>query len=199
MRKEELENLKIGDIVSISAHSSRNYGKRGMVTEIGTIWEGRGTTGIFLKPLGCEFEFGKGYTLTKREKETNTYMYRHTALKIENPEKDNKNTILMKMFNLPIQESAYLYVPFNNQLKVYEGCIRMNCYMNGICITKTETIKCSDEPKVVYNNVVWLAERDDNLARAIFIQYEEAEIIILKEQIETKSNMIQNLKGEIVL
>lgn len=93
MKKEELENLKICDVVTISARASRNYGKRGTVAYIGVIWEGRGTTGIYVKPLDCEFEFGKSTTLNQREIRTHTYMYRHTALKLENkePEKRDKS------------------------------------------------------------------------------------------------------------
>lgn len=43
---------------------------------------------------------------------------------------------------------------------------------------------CSKEPRVVYNAVVWLPERDDDLARNILIKYEENVIALLQEKID---------------
>lgn len=91
MKKEDLKNLKIGDVVSVLARG-RNYEKRGIVTEICIDWLDKGL--IYLSPLECEFEFGKEHTLTKKEIKTNTYAYKHSALKIDN--KESKKLVIPK-------------------------------------------------------------------------------------------------------
>lgn len=99
-----------------------------------------------------------------------------------------------------IKKDAYLYSLSNDKIKMYEGDIRMISWYNDIiCTTQTKNIKCSAEPGVVHGNVVWLPERDDNRAITHFIQYGEAEVMSLKERIENKQNIIENLKGRLSL
>lgn len=95
-----------------------------------------------------------------------------------------------------INKNAYLYSLWDGQLKVYEGDVHETWTPLGTSVTKMNTMACSKEPKTVYNSVVWLEERNDNLARACLIIYEEAEIAILQEQMEHHQNKIRILKGE---
>jgi len=95
-----------------------------------------------------------------------------------------------------IVEKAFLYSLWSGKFRVFEGDIRESG-IGGHCGLFGSRIKrflCSKEPRVVYNAVVWLTERDDNLARSILVKYEENAIALLQEKIEnhyTKISILQ--------
>ena len=53
-------------------------------------------------------------------------------------------------------------------------------------------------PLLVYNAIVWLENKDDNIAAAILIEYQEKQIAKLNEKILNHKNKIQILKGGII-
>jgi len=78
MNKEEVRDLRIGDIVVVSSKQSRNFGKRGTVIDILRF---NYRANIVIKPLECEFVIIKDRDkLTKRENPC----YSHYALRVEN-------------------------------------------------------------------------------------------------------------------
>lgn len=97
------------------------------------------------------------------------------------------------------KQKAYLYSMWNNELVMKEGYIdytkfyyrndRVPFHIDGHYKTM-----CGREPGFVYNGFVWLTERDDELARRIFIGYEEMRIADLERQLENHKQKIKILK-----
>lgn len=54
---------------------------------------------------------------------------------------------------------------------------------------------CKLEPGKVHNDLVWLEDRDDNLAIELFIEREENRIKELKEKIHKYEQKIEIIKG----
>jgi ribosomal protein L24 len=181
MNRTEFYDLEIGDMVVVTIQG-KNKGKLGIVREI--IREGLPSDGAYIEPFQCEFEYANASTLKSKCKD-GLHHYNHRAINYRVAKAE------------PLKSNVYLYSLRMGELKVYEGEVRKTVNLDGIFITETGNIACSSEPRDVYNGVVWLPEKHDNLAKSILIQYEEAEIAILKEKIEYHSNIIRNLKGEI--
>ena len=96
-----------------------------------------------------------------------------------------------------IQINAYLYQIQKGVLNIYEGNVHRTWKeYEGAFITKTKNRMCSSKSEFVCNAAVWLHERNDDLARALLIQYEEEEISILNKKIENHKMKILILKGE---
>lgn len=101
----------------------------------------------------------------------------------------------MKEQKQPIHEKVYLYSLWSGMLKVYEGDIYSSPWAGqGSFLSDGKRKGCSLEPKKVHNAMVWIPERDDQLARVILIQYEEMEIKKLQDKIENHLNRINILK-----
>ena len=64
-------------------------------------------------------------------------------------------------------------------------------FADGTCI------EVNKSPLLVHNAIVWLEEKDDIIAAAILIEYQEQQISKLKEKIENHKNKIQILRGDI--
>ena len=95
-------------------------------------------------------------------------------------------------------ENGFLYSLWNGRFMVYEGCVTPSVFDDnlGNFKTRTKTINCNIKPKVVYNAVVWLSTRNDELAKQILIEYEEVQIIKLQFKIDNHLTKIKVLKEE---
>jgi hypothetical protein len=54
----------------------------------------------------------------------------------------------------------------------------------------------ANQPKEIYYRKLWLTERDDELAKELYIKYHERKIESLEKNIETHKYYISVLKGE---
>lgn len=77
MNKEELKNLRIGDIVIVSGHGN-NKGKRGIVNDIVRFGGERGET--YLNPLDGEFTFYNQNT--RRRNKDGLYGFAHQTIQL---------------------------------------------------------------------------------------------------------------------
>lgn len=97
-----------------------------------------------------------------------------------------------------IIENAYLYSMWSGRLKAYEGSVYVYhgaaTRPASFVIKNEKRFMCSDKPGEVCNAVVWLAEKDDKLARKILIEYEEKQIAALMEKVENHQSKIFILK-----
>jgi len=93
MRKEEVLDLRIGNIVVVSSKNSKNLGKRGTVRDIIRF---DGSANILVEPIDCQFEFSKGQEpFTKN----GAYKYSHYALQLDDkPLKEPTKPIVNKEF-----------------------------------------------------------------------------------------------------
>lgn len=102
------------------------------------------------------------------------------------------------MDNIVIQTNACLYTVKRGILNMYEGDVHKTWQdWEGLFKTGNKNIPCSSQSKFVVNGMVWLLERNDDLARDLLIQYEEAQIAMLERGIEINRIKIKMLKGEI--
>ena len=96
---------------------------------------------------------------------------------------------------------AYLYLLSNGQLKTHEGLVQTCIYTNhnnvATFVAKRLRFTCSAELGVVHNSVVWFAEQNDEYAKTILIEYEEAAILVLQARIDNHLQKIQALKANI--
>lgn len=96
---------------------------------------------------------------------------------------------------------GYLYSRWRGKFEVFEGYIEVSRYASNHSRfvyrrgRKEKTMQCSPNPGEVYNSVVWLTERDDELAKKMFIEYEEFILEELREKIEKHEQAIEKLKG----
>ena len=89
MNKKELQNLRIGDVVVISAKNSKNNGKRGTVIDIVRQYD-KGN--ITVRPLDCVFVMAtRGY---QKIAEDGNLWWSHYALQLDG--KEIKEKILPK-------------------------------------------------------------------------------------------------------
>lgn len=96
---------------------------------------------------------------------------------------------MTKNINQIIKENCYLYSTWSGKLKVEPGRVMISndkndFYGKFIKFKKTTALTCHKEPGKVYNSIVWLPERNDDLAKLILINYHESAIEELKEKIE---------------
>lgn len=88
---------------------------------------------------------------------------------------------------------GYVYSLWTGQLKVEEGDVYNSIYDERLAsfITKNKKkYQCALNPGIIYNGIVWLLERDDNLARQIMIDYEEGMILKLEDKISNHRHKI---------
>ena len=96
---------------------------------------------------------------------------------------------------------GYLYSRYKGRFEVHYGTITpLNYgrrrdyarfeYTNG---QKEKRLQCWYKPGVVYYGTVWLTERDDELARKLFLDYEKNCILELEERIDRHHGCIETL------
>ena len=99
---------------------------------------------------------------------------------------------------------GYLYSRYKDRLNVYYGTITpLNYggrrdyarfeYVNG---QKEKRLQCWYKPGVIYYGTVWLYERDDELARKLFLEYEKNCIKELEERITRHWRCIETLTNQ---
>lgn len=96
-------------------------------------------------------------------------------------------------------ETVYKYTLRNGEFFAHEGTVveggsRKCVYFKAK--SSTERYPKETEFGVVHTNgpSLWLAERDDELAKRIFIEYEEQGLADLQKQFERKTELIKLLK-----
>lgn len=89
------------------------------------------------------------------------------------------------------KDNVYLYSRYRGRFDVYQGCVRPSNYGRGryaqfiyIRNGKESSLQCDPDPGVVHHSVVWLTERNDQLARDVFVKHEEDAIQALRDKIE---------------
>lgn len=94
-------------------------------------------------------------------------------------------------------ENAYIYSMWSGELEVYNGKVetkRPDKPNMGVFVGEGKIFTCSNDPSQVYNAVVWLPERDDELAKSYLIDYEECQIAILSRKIRHHQDKIKRIK-----
>lgn len=94
---------------------------------------------------------------------------------------------------------VYKYTVRNGKLFVHEGEVRtVGIHQNVYFKDNYQRTRCPkrEEFGVILSNgpSLWLGERDDKLAKQLFIEFEEAGLAKLQEQINIKSELIRKLK-----
>lgn len=89
------------------------------------------------------------------------------------------------------KDKVYLYSRYRGRFDVYEGDLRSSNYGRGRYYQfifkrngKESCLQCSGESGVVHHSVLWLPERNDQLARDLFIEHERTIIKELQDKIE---------------
>lgn len=95
---------------------------------------------------------------------------------------------------------AYLYmIDKDDTLSVHEGRITYGRYpwtKQGYFTTDdNQRYFVSSEPSKLYYRKVWLQERDDNLAKKLYIEYHERKIKELEHNIELHKKAIKTFGG----
>ena len=98
-------------------------------------------------------------------------------------------------------ETVYKYTLRNGEIFVHEGMvIEQGSHKNVYFKTKglTERYPKKTEFGIVHSSgpSLWLSDRDDELAKCIFVEYEERCLTDLQKQIERKLQLIKALKGD---
>jgi len=93
--------------------------------------------------------------------------------------------------------NAYLYSLWSGEFKVYEGDVYESIYgdIRGAFKTGLKKFRCSNKPVVVYNSTVWLPNRNDNFAKTILIEHENAEIDKLRKKIDDRLTRVLILEN----
>lgn len=103
---------------------------------------------------------------------------------------------------------GYLYSIWRDYLKIYEGEAITLEYINEnhrrikprrvslFVMNNGKKFGCSEEPGVVFNKMVWLTEKNDDIGRDLLIEYERLCIERLKEKIYGHRHTIEILKKE---
>lgn len=97
--------------------------------------------------------------------------------------------------------TGYVYSMWSGRLIAYKGTAYTSIH-EGMANFYTESdkkIQCSTEPGTIYNAVIWLTERDDELAKKLLIDYEEKQISKLQEKIDNHRHKIKTIKEGAVL
>lgn len=100
---------------------------------------------------------------------------------------------------------GYLYSIWTGRIIVAEGYAEMilmnrndvqgRFIVEDIASNKKKRYQCAAAPRLMFNKVIWLEERDDDLAKSLFIKYEEQCIKELEEKIKNHEQNIKTLKG----
>lgn len=101
-----------------------------------------------------------------------------------------------------IIEDAFLYILLPEEVKIYRGTININVEgFDGIGDFKSihgERFVCSNKSNEFFNSMVWLENRDDQLASDIMIKYhEDITASIKKKMDERMSYKINLIRGEL--
>lgn len=97
------------------------------------------------------------------------------------------------------EPKIYLYTRWQGKFKVLEGHVEYSRYYRGHARfiyqngRKEKYVQCGLEAGIVSNRVVWLTERNDELARKIFIEYERDRISELEYKIVCHRQNIEDL------
>lgn len=92
--------------------------------------------------------------------------------------------------------TGWIYSLWSGVFRTYEGYIQASIPHSdqGRFITANRSFQCSIHHGVVFNAVVWLSERDDDLARELLVTNELHNIDKLREKIENHQSKINILK-----
>lgn len=98
---------------------------------------------------------------------------------------------------------GYLYSIWSGRLRVFEGEVvtverKYDSYgirkqSSYFLVNAKKKVTCGEEPGVIYNKMVWLTERNDDIGRKLLIEYEEVCIEQLKEKIDNHKYVIKLL------
>lgn len=98
------------------------------------------------------------------------------------------------------ERKGYLYSLWTGRFLVKEGVIKIHEWdkttASFMSIDGRRYI-VNSEPGVVYNAMIWLEKKTDNLAIELLINYENTRIIQLQGQIENHINKIEIIKNGI--
>lgn len=101
-----------------------------------------------------------------------------------------------------VGEKIYWYTMKNAQFFVHEGEVALRPYSRAKCVHFNDGASHGLYPKetdigvVLRGTSLWLENRDDELAKRIFIEHNEKCIAELEEQIRRKHENIKILKEE---
>lgn len=100
-----------------------------------------------------------------------------------------------------VGETVYKYTLRKGKMFIHEGTVIEGLF-NVKCVvfkdqSATDRLPCDDDFGKVdtKGTSLWLAERDDELARHLFVAYEEHSIAKLQEMINKKTKLIEDLKS----
>lgn len=100
-----------------------------------------------------------------------------------------------------IGETVYMYTLRNEKFFIHEGTIiKQGIHICVYFKDEKRTVGLPRENKFgiirTSGSGLWLVDRDDELAKRIFIEYEENRLAELQEQISRKTKLIEVLKSE---
>ena len=106
--------------------------------------------------------------------------------------------------NFKVGDHLYLYTARNCKFHVYEGTVTeaKRRYINRVVkfSNKTGFEFCPTERQIGHvlggGPRLWLLERDDALARRLFLEYEEDKLLELEKQLARKRELIRVLKED---
>lgn len=95
-------------------------------------------------------------------------------------------------------ENVYLYSVWSGEFKCFEGRLIQSPIWDNRAVfeNRTKVLVCSNECGVMHKGLFWFTDRDDELARRMFIDYEELQIEKLQEKIGNHLIKIKMIKGE---
>ena len=95
-------------------------------------------------------------------------------------------------------ETAFLYTLWGGSLKAYQGEIKPVNEERSVFRSKTKRFICASESKTIYNAVVWLPVRNDELAIELLIIHNEQQIESLKDRMLHYELKIKTLSDALV-
>lgn len=96
---------------------------------------------------------------------------------------------------------GYLYSTWKGEFKVRKGNVRIRegSFTAGFIFDDPgigqKCVSCSVDPGKLHNSCIWMKERNDALAKQIFLDYEHFQIEVLKEKIDRHKYKIKVLKS----
>ena len=91
--------------------------------------------------------------------------------------------------------NGFLYSIWNGSVKVYKGEAIVIDEKRGIFKSKSKRFTCHAEPGEIYNAVVWLEERNDEIAIQLLIDYNYQQLDSAYEKVDNYKDKIQMLRS----
>lgn len=100
-----------------------------------------------------------------------------------------------------VVQGCYLYSRWRGEFEIHEGDVYASkfvgtSYFKYNAGRKEKRIRCGPEPNIIYNRVLWMTERNDDLARELFIAHEEDCVKELQLKIAWHKKNILKIKNE---